>query len=182
MIDLLLQAGLLIFKSLAGFLSILLLMRFYMQLFRVSFNNQIGNFVLQLTNWLVLPLRRIIPGIFGLDVASLLPAYLLQVLVILAAITIRSSLEVLSPENMALLIFSRSLLAVLRMSIYLLIGLLLLQAVLSWVNPHSPLSRPLGQMTQPFLRPIQKIVVPVADIDLSPLIAILLAQIILIFL
>ncbi len=182
MIDLLLQAGLLILKSLAGFLSILLLMRFFMQLFRVSFSNQIGTFVLQLTNWLVMPLRKIIPGIFGLDMASLLPAYLLQVVVMVAAISMRASLEVLSPENMALLIFSRSILATLRMSIYLLIGLLLLQAVLSWVNPHSPLSRPLGQMTQPFLRPIRKIVAPIADIDLSPLIAILLAQIILIFL
>ncbi len=182
MIDLLLQAGLLILKSLAGFLSILLLMRFYMQLFRVSFSNQIGAFVLQLTNWLVTPLRRVIPGVFGLDLASLLPAYLLQVIVMVAVIYMRSSLEVLTPESMALLIFSRSLLAILRMSIYLLIGLLLLQAVLSWVNPQSPLSRPLGQITQPFLGPIQKIVMPIAGIDLSPLIAILLAQIILIFL
>lgn len=182
MLDLLLQAGLLILKSLAGFLTILLLLRFYMQLFRVSFRNQVGSFVLQLTNWLVMPLRRVLPGIFGLDLSSLLPAYLLQAMVILAVLSMRSSLEVLSPESMALLILSRSLLTILRMSIYLLIGLLILQAIFSWVNPGSPLSRPLGQMTQPFLRPIQRIVQPIAGIDLSPLIAILLAQIILIFL
>ena len=55
MTDLFLQAGFFLLKSLAQFLSILLLMRFFMQLFRVSFNNQVGTFVVQLTNWLVLP-------------------------------------------------------------------------------------------------------------------------------
>lgn len=178
----LLQAGLLILKSLAEFLSILLLMRFFMQLFRVAFNNQIGAFVLQLTNWLVMPLRRVLPGIFGLDLSSLLPAYLLQVIVMVAVISLRTGLEVLAPENMALLIVTRSLLALLRTCIYLLIGLLIVQAILSWVNPHSPINRPIGQMTQVFLRPIQRVVPPIANIDLSPLIAILMAQVILIFL
>ena len=74
MTDLFLQAGFFLLKSLAQFLSILLLMRFFMQLFRVSFNNQVGTFVVQLTNWAVLPLRRVLPGAFGLDLSRLLPA------------------------------------------------------------------------------------------------------------
>ena len=65
--------------------------------------------------------------------------------------------------------------------IYLLIGLLILQAVLSWVNPYSPISRPINQITQVFLGPIRRVVPPIANIDLSPLIAILLAQVVLIF-
>ena len=54
MFDLINQAGFFLLKSLAEFLSILLLMRFFMQFFRVSFSNQIGTFVVQLTNWAVL--------------------------------------------------------------------------------------------------------------------------------
>ena len=76
----------------------------------------------------------------------------------------------------------QAVLATLRISIYLLIGALILQAVLSWISPYSPLSQPVAQMTRPFLRPIRRLVPPIANIDLSPLIAILLAQLILMFL
>ena len=182
MTSLLAQAGLMITESIAGFLTILLLARFFMQLFRVPFSNQVGHFVLQLTNWLVLPLRKIIPSAAGLDLASLIPAYLLQVMVILIAAAVHSGVAVLGLDGAVLLILWRSVLAILRISLYLLIGLLLLQAILSWVSPYSPLSRPISQMTQPFLRPIQRIVPPLGVIDLSPLIAILLAQVVLIFL
>jgi YggT family protein len=178
----LLQVMQLVIDSVAGFLSILLLLRFYMQMIRFPFGNPIGAFVLQSTNWLVVPLRRLIPGVFGFDSASFVAAYLLQVIVLIAAIFLRSGFHAFPLESMILFILSRSLLALLRISIYLLIGLLVLQAILSWVNPLAPLNRTVSQMTQPFLRPIQRIVPPIAHIDLSPLIAILLAQIVLIFL
>lgn len=181
MIDLFLQAGFFLLKSLAEFLSILLLMRFFMQLFRVSFSNQIGAFVVQLTNWLVQPLRRVLPGVFGLDLSTLLPAYLLQVIVVLAALSLNPLPEILMPGSLTFLVLVKGLQALLRTSIYLLIGLLILQAVLSWVNPASPVSRPINQITQVFLRPIRRVLPPIANIDLSPLVAILLAQIILIF-
>ena len=71
------QALLFLIDSLAAFLTILLLLRFLMQWFRISFANQLGKFVVQLTNWLVIPLRRVLPGVFGVDLASLLPAMLL---------------------------------------------------------------------------------------------------------
>lgn len=181
MLDLLLQAGFFLLKSLAEFMSVLLLARFFMQLFRVSFNNQLGAFVVQLTNWLVLPLRRVLPGVFGLDLSSLLPAYLLQVVVVLIALALSPIPEVLRPGNLAILVLLQGFRALLRTSIYLLIGLLILQAVLSWVNPAAPINRPINQITQVFLRPIRRVVPPIAAIDLSPLIAILLAQLVLIF-
>jgi YggT family protein len=176
------QAGLFLLEALIGFFTVALLLRFYMQAFRVSFSNQLGNFIVQLTNWLVKPLRKVFPGLFGLDLASLVPAYLLQVLLLLAVLSLRGALEVLAPEKMLVLIFWQGALATLRLSIYLLIGALFLQAVLSWVSPYSPLGQPVAQLTRPFLRPIQRVVPPIAAIDLSPLIAILLAQVLLIFL
>lgn len=181
MLNLLEQAGFLILESLVGFLTTLLLFRFYMQLFRVSFGNQIGGFVLHLTNWLVLPLRRIIPSAAGLDLASLLPAFLLQAVLMIALISVRAGVSILTPD-IALLIVFRAFIAILRISVYLLMGVLILQAILSWVNPYSPLSRPLTQMTHPFLQPIRRIIPPLSGIDLSPLVAILLAQVVLVFL
>ena len=74
MLNLLFQVFLLIVKSVAGFFCVLLLVRFYMQVFRVSFANRFGNFVVQLTNWLVTPLRRVVASFRGLDLASLLAA------------------------------------------------------------------------------------------------------------
>lgn len=176
------QAGLFLINALIGFFTFALLLRFYMQAFRVSFRNQIGAFVVQLTNWLVMPLRRVLPGVFGLDLASLLPAYLLQVVLLFAVFSLRGGVAMVSPGELLVLLFWQAILATLRISVYLLIGTLFLQAILSWVNPFSPLAQPLAQLTGPFLSPIRRIVPPIAAVDLSPLIAILLAQVVLMFL
>lgn len=176
------QAGLFLLETLIGFLTFALLLRFYMQACRVSFNNQIGTFVVELTNWLVRPLRKFLPGWYGLDLASLLPAYLLQVIFSGALILLHVGSELLAPEILLPLLLWRGLLATVRFSLYLLIGALLVQAVLSWVSPYSPLSLPVSQLTRPILRPIQRFVPPIGAIDLSPLVAIVLAQLLLIFL
>ncbi|HRD91770.1 YggT family protein [Accumulibacter sp.] len=176
------QAGLFLLQALTGFLTFALLLRFYMQAFRVSFNNQVGTFVVDLTNWLVKPLRKALPGLFGLDLASLLPAYLLQLILTVAATSVQGSMEAWPAASLLPLLLWSALLATLRFSIYLLIGALLVQAVLSWVSPYSPLSQPVAQLTRPFLRPIQRVVPTVGAIDLSPLIAIVLAQLLLMFL
>ena len=175
------QAGLFLLDTLVGFLCFALLLRFYMQAFRVSFRNQVGAFVVQLTNWLVIPLRRLLPGVFGLDLSCLLPAYLLQLALLLAAFWLRGGATNIGGTLAALLLWQAAL-ATLRISVHLLIGALILQAVLSWVAAYSPISQPLSQLTRPFLDPIRRIVPPIAAIDVSPLIAILLAQLLLIFL
>jgi YggT family protein len=175
------QASLFLLDVLTAFLTAALLLRFYMQACRVSFHNQIGTFVVELTNWLVRPLRKVLPGWYGIDLASLLPAYLLQVSFVLAVWLLRGGAEGWAVETWLPLLLWRGLLATLRLSIYLLIGALLVQAVLSWVSPYSPLSQPLSQLTGPVLRPIQRVVPLVGTIDLSPLIAIVLAQLVLMF-
>lgn len=182
MANILTQAVLLIVDSVAGFFSILLLLRFFMQVFRAPFNNQFGSFVVKLTNWAVMPLRKVLPPLFGLDSASLLAAYLLQALALVAVVSLHAGPGALDPAGTAILILTRSLLATLRLCVYLFIGLLIVQAVISWFSPHSPLYRPIYQMTYPFLQPLRRIIPPVSGIDLTPLIAILLAQIILLLL
>ena len=176
------QAGLFLLDALTSFLSTALLLRFYMQTFRVSFNNQVGSFVVELTNWLVRPLRKALPGLFGLDLASLLPAYVLQLVFVGTVFFLRAGNEAWPPELLLPLLLWRGVLATLRLSIYLLIAALVVQAILSWVSPYSPLSQPVAQLTRPFLRPIQGVLPPIGAVDLSPLIAIVLAQLALMFL
>lgn len=174
------QAALFLLDVVIGFFTLVLLLRFFMQVFRVSFRNQLGAFVVQLTNSVVLPLRKVLPGLFGLDLASLLLAYLLQVLLILAVYILRGGPEMMVGA-LVLPILGGAVLATLRLCIYLLIGALFIQAILSWVNPYSPLAGPLAQVTRPFTAPIRRVVPPIAGIDLSSLIAIVLAQFVLIF-
>lgn len=168
--------------SVAGFLCGALLLRFFMQAFRVSFANPLGHFVVQLTNWMVVPLRRVLPGVRGFDLASLLPAYLLQVLVLVALIGLRGGLYLSVPGMLVAFIFGQALMATLRLAIYLMIGALVVQAVLSWINPYSPHAQPVSQFTRPLLAPLQRFIPPLGMIDLSPLIAILLLQVVLLFL
>lgn len=82
---------LLILNTAGGFLTLMLLARFYMQWQRISFRNQIGQFVVTTTDWIVRPLRRFVPGLFGLDMASLLPAWLVQVLLVLVELSLRGA-------------------------------------------------------------------------------------------
>ena len=174
------QAGLFLLDALIGFFTFALLLRFYMQAFRVSFRNQVGAFVVQLTNGLVMPVRKVLPGLFGLDLASLLLAYALQALWSFARNSVEFGLDrVLG--NWPIVVFLGAFLATLRISLLMLIGALILQAVLSWVSPYSPLATPLAQLTRPFTDPIRRVVPPIAGVDLSLLIALLLAQALLFF-
>lgn len=175
-------AGLFLLDALASFLTIALLLRFFMQACRVSFNNQLGTFVVALTNWLVRPLRRTLPGFYGLDLASLLPACLLQVVYASAVFILRGGIDGAAAGAWLPLVFWYGLLATLRLAIYLLIAALLLQAVLSWVSPYSPLMQPVAQLTRPVLRPIQRLLPTIGGVDLSPLVAIVFAQLLLMFL
>lgn len=175
------QAGIFLLDTVLGFFSGALLLRFFMQAFRVSFANQIGAFVVQITNWLVKPLRRVLPGFFGLDLASLLPVYLAQVLLVAALIAVRGGIDLMPVETLLGIALWQGLLATLRLALYLLIGALLLQAILSWVAPYSPLAQPLAQITRPLLAPIRRFVPPVAGIDLSPLLALVVVQLLLMF-
>jgi YggT family protein len=176
------QAIVFLLDAVVSFFCALFLLRFMMQLMRVSFAGQLGNFVVALTNWAVKPLRRFIPGIGGLDWSSLFAAFALQLL--LAGLIIGASGHVIEadPAAVALMVAWIAVRSLLRLAVYILIGALILQAVLSWINPYSPLSAPAHQLTRPLLDPIRRFVPLISGIDLSPQVAILLLQAVLMFL
>jgi len=168
--------------AVVGFFTTLFMLRFLMQAFRVSFAGPFGNFIVQLTNWGVKPLRRIIPGLGGLDWSTVIAALALQLL--LAGILIGMSGRGLDadPASLALMVGWFAVRSLLRLVVYIMIGGLILQAVMSWINPYSPLAAPAQQLTRPILDPIRRFVPLISGIDLSPLVAILLLQVVLMFL
>lgn len=170
---------LLILNTAVGFLTLMLLARFFMQWQRVSFRNQIGQFVVATTDWLVRPLRRVIPGLMGFDLASLLPAWVLQTLLVFVELWLAGAPLGENMAGVALGVLGLGLLELVRMAIYLVIAVVLMSAVLSWVNPHAPAAAVFHNLSAPFLRPFRRIIPPIANVDLSPLVLLLVLQIVL---
>jgi len=166
--------------SISGFLVFLLLARFHFQWLRVSFRNQLGEFVIALTNWIVMPARRVIPGLAGFDLPTLLVAWILQAATLAMIYTLKGYDLFNTAGPAFVVLFGLALIDLLRFSVFILIFALIVQAVLSWTNPHSPVGSVFDQMVRPFLRPIRRIVPPVSNIDLSPLVLIVLLQVLLI--
>src|SRR5512140_193692 len=132
-----------------------LLLRFWMQVLRAPFRNPLGEVVLALTNWAVKPLRRIIPGWFGIDFATLLPALFARWLWLVAGLTIvGTTLD----GAMAGMLVAQACVALFKASIYLLMVAVIVQALLSWLAPHGPAAGVLNAMTFRFLRPIRNVV------------------------
>ena len=163
-----------------GFFVYLLLARFLFQWLRVPFRNVLGEFIIAGTNWMVVPARRVIPSLAGLDLASLLLAWLLQMLLLFLVYLIAGIDFSSAPGIGAGAIAILALIDLLRFTLYILVFALIVQAVLSWVNPHTPLGPLFDAMTRPFLRPIRRFVPPLGNVDLSPLVLIVLLQVLLI--
>lgn len=165
-----------------GFITLLLLARFFMQWQRVPFRNPVGQLVLTLTDWVVLPLRRVIPGLLGLDMASLLPAWVLQMLLVWVERAVYGVMPNGVLWSVALGLICLGLIELVRMVVILVMVVVLLSAVLSWINPHAPMASVLYRLAEPFLRPFRRVIPPIASIDLSPLVLLLILQIALVVL
>jgi YggT family protein len=163
----LIQIGTFLIDNVVAFFVVLLLARFHFQWLRVGFRNPLGEFVLATTSWIALPARRVIPGLAGLDLATLLAAWLLRGLGLWALTAL------VGAEPSALAIAAVALVDLARFSVYLLIFAVFLLAILSWVNPHAPVAPVFNAIARPVLRPFRRILPPVGGVDLSPLVLLL---------
>jgi YggT family protein len=172
----LIQILLFILDTACGFLTLALLVRFAMQWARVPFRNPLGQFIVAVTDWMVRPVRRLIPGLFGLDMASLFLAWLWQVAYQGIALGFTGVLLAVSPAP-TFVVAALALLEVAKISLYLVIGAVIVSAVFSWVNPYAPLAEVFNTLTRPLLRPFRRYIPPVGGVDLSPLVLLLVLQI-----
>jgi len=164
-----------------GLLTFALLLRFVMQTMRAPFRNPLGQAVMALTDWIVKPLRRVLPGYKGLDWASLIATILLQFLWVLALRLVFGGFGFTGDGILFLVV--RTLFELVDHVLWLFIVIVIVQAILSWVAPDGPLSGLLNALTFPLLRPIRKVIPPIGGtLDLSPLVFIVLAQILLMLL
>lgn len=158
----------LIVDAIATLLGGALLLRFWMQAIRVRPPSSVAQFTFQLSDWLVRPLRRIVPGVGGYDWASLIGAFLI--------VALATSVLLIAGWN-AQAILLLSLQRFLQWILYGFMILLVLEAVFSWINPHAPLAPFVRALNDPLLRPIRRMVPLVGNLDLSLLVALILLQI-----
>jgi YggT family protein len=147
------------------------LLRLYMQYQRVPFANPVGRFVFAVTDWLVLPLRRMVPGRGAWDLASLVAAYLIKLsqFVLLGLLAGGLTMLVWVPVL--------ALFGLVQMAIAGMTGLLIVYAVLSWTQPGSALALVINRLCEPLLGPIRQIIPLVGGVDLSPLVLLVALQV-----
>lgn len=174
----LMQSLLFILQSVADLLSGIFLLRFLMQWARVSFRNPIGQFVIAASDWAVLPARKLIPGLWGMDLPSLFLAWLVQGTFYALLIGLSGLGDSLTPAAIGTLALV-ALIETARIFLYLIFGIVIITAIMSWVNPYAPLAPLLNALARPFLAPFQRFIPPLGGVDLSPLVLIIVLQLLL---
>jgi YggT family protein len=163
-----------------GLFTYALLLRLVMQRMRAPFRNPLGQAVMALTDWIVKPLRKVLPGYRGVDWASLVAAFVLQFAWLLALQLTFGRAFALLGIGLAFLLVA-TVIALVKALLWLVIIVVFAQAILSWVAPDGPVAGVLNALTFPLLRPVRRVVPPIGGtLDLSPLIVIVVAQLLLI--
>lgn len=159
----------------AGLVGGACLLRLYMQLLRVPMSRRSGNplapAVFALTDWLVLPLRRVLPALGGLDTASLLGALAVEFAQFSLLWLVAGHAGGLFAVPV-LAIFGLARLAVMGLTV-----LTLLAAVLSWVAPYAPMADLADRLTAPLLAPLRRFIPLLGGLDLTPLVLLVVLQI-----
>ena len=154
----------------AGLLGGACLLRLYMQVQRIPFGNPVGRFIFALTDWIVLPLRRVLPSYRKWDTASLIAAYLFE----LAQFGI---LWLMAGRSGGALVPLLAVFGLVRRVISGVIGLEIVYVILSWVQADSPLADVIDRLCAPVLRPFRRMIPLVGGFDLSPLALLVLLQV-----
>lgn len=173
----LLNAGSYLISTLIGLYIIIVLLRFLLQMVRADFYNTLSQFIVKATNPVLKPLRRIIPGFYGLDIASLVLAYVLQVVENFLLFTIQGI-----PVNSLVLLW-HSIGSLLTLILYIYFFAILVQVIISWISPgtYNPATALIHHITEPILRPARKILPPFSGFDLSPILVFIVINLLIMF-
>ncbi len=163
----------LIINTLFGLYILVIMLRFLLQWVRADFYNPISQFLVKVSNPTLRPLRRVIPGVAGVDMAAVVLMLLLQLLSLGLILLLRGHGVPLG----TLFFWSLAELVSLAISVY--IWGIIIQIVISWINPgaYNPALSLLHSLTEPLLRPARRLLPPVSGFDLSPLLVLLVLQV-----
>lgn len=149
------------------------MLRFLLGMVRADFYNPISQFLVKITNPLLVPLRKIIPGAGKVDVAAIILMLVLQIIMLAIIVALRG----ITPPLLTLLLAAIGELVILAINVFLFA--IIVQVIISWVNPgsYNPVNGLLNSLTSPVMRPIQRLLPPMSGIDLSPLFALIGLQV-----
>lgn len=162
-------AAVYVLQTLGSLYLLIVLLRFILQLVRADFYNPLSQFAVKATKPLLNPLRKVIPGFGGLDLASLVLALLVQLLLMALTLLLLGAFDVaLLPQ---LLVWS--VIGVTALFVKIFFFALIASVILSWVAPHShnPGAQLVNQLCEPLLMPIRRILPSLGGLDISPIFA-----------
>lgn len=167
------NAAMLLVNTIGSFVLLIILLRFLLQLVRADFYNPISQFIVKATNPILVPLRRIIPSVGSLDIASLLLLYAAEVLLIAAIFWVSGSSFI--PWTS---LFIWAPIAIFSLILNLYFWGLILVVIASWIAPNSynPALILVNQLIEPMMRPVRRILPNMGGLDFSPLAAFLIIQ------
>lgn len=148
---------------------LVVLLRFFVQLTRADYYNPLSQFIVKVTSPALVPVRRIIPAMGGMDIAALVLAWALKAVELLLVVLISTG------SFAPVFAIIGAIPGLVELIINIFLYAIIIQAILSWVNPgtYNPAANLLYSLTAPVLRPVQRIIPPISGIDLSPMAAIL---------
>ena len=148
---------------------IVLMLRFLLQQVRADYYNPVSQFIVKATSPVVMPVRRIVPGFGGIDVATVL----LIIAFICVKVVLVSALQGFDVSLAGLLLYSVHEFLTLAINVFMFA--IIIQAILSWVNPdpYNPVYSLLSSITAPLLRPVQRMMPSMGGLDLSPMVVLI---------
>lgn len=166
------NAATFLIQTVFGLYILIVMLRFLLQWARADFYNPISQFIVKATQPPLKPLRKIIPGIGGLDMAALIFMLVLK----FVELWLVTGLLGMSPQVGGLAMLSIAELLGLLINVF--IFSILIQVIISWVNPgmHNPVMGLLHSLTEPLLGPARRMIPPISGLDLSPIIVIVCLQ------
>lgn len=155
-----------------GIFIFLVLLRFILQLVRANFHNPLAQMLVKVTNPVLRPLRRIIPGLGGIDFASIVLLLVLQTAQVIL-IGLLPGRSVIAPPGLFLLVLG----LLIDHVVWLYMFTVIIQVLIGWINPmayHQPAGQLLLQINEPWLRPLRRKFEPINGFDISPILFIII--------
>ncbi len=160
------NAGLFLISALFDAYIFIVILRIMLQWVNADFTNPVFQFVVKVTNLPLSPVRRLFPTVHGIDVAAIVLLVLLEVIKLFILVWLQVN-AMPTPGGLIVLAFAEILSQFLHIFFYAILAL----AILSWLSPlaHSPIIDVLHRLSDPLIRPVQRLLPPIGGFDLSPI-------------